>query len=624
MKESEFVDRNKEKWKSFESLLDSKRLNPEDLREQFTQITDDLSYSRTYYKNRSVRVYLNSLGQKIYRQVYKNKRNQLDAFKTFLSKEIPAICYESRWAFLLAFITLILGMLAGWLITYFNPEFPASFFGQAYVNETIHNIKSGDPMGIYKDPNAFDMFLMIAYNNMKVAFLVFAAGILFSVGSMFITFYNGLMLGVFIFFFYQYNVIKEFHLTVWMHGTVEMLGLVLECGAGILLGKGLLFPGTYSRSKAFFISARKATLLMLVAMPLILFAAFIESYLTRYTEIPDLFRIMFILASLTLMIGYFVVYPYILFHNKKSITEQGEDELEDEAPLTLNFKNILKNGEVFLQSVKFLIEKFKPIMVYFSLMAILLTALIFFYAREDVFNKILFFHSGTGAETIANLFSSIRNIPLLLNLNGSLTQALAVLIMVVYTTLIIAVKINPYFEGFGFQNSKALWLNLITCTPLLSAWAYLPFTGIAALKWVYFLSIPIVFLYMSARIFQKQRIKNTLAVTLTKIAKTYLNFIIFTFVLLLMLVLIFSPIALFGISFISWIINVSQEMYFKIITCLFTGLMILCLLLGFAYLAVSSIFISFSNTEILTAGFLKSKIESIKINKKILGLESEE
>src|SRR5690606_4065115 len=112
------------------------------------------------------------------------------------------------------------------------------------------------------------------------------------------------------------------------------------------------------------------------------------------------------------------------------------------------------------------------IFIKFVLTAILLTALIFFYAREEVFNKIVFFHSGSGVETIANLFSSIRNIPLLLNIHGYYIQALVIIIMVVFTFFIISVRINPYFEEYGFKNKKTLLLNLLSCTPLLLAWAY--------------------------------------------------------------------------------------------------------------------------------------------------------
>jgi hypothetical protein len=55
MRERQFIEQNKEKWRAFEMLIQSKEKDPEKLGELFVQITDDLSYARTFYPNRSVR-----------------------------------------------------------------------------------------------------------------------------------------------------------------------------------------------------------------------------------------------------------------------------------------------------------------------------------------------------------------------------------------------------------------------------------------------------------------------------------------------------------------------------------------------------------------------------------------
>ena len=72
MRETHFIKQNKDKWKEFERILEFKEKDPDKLNDLFVQITDDLSYSRTYYPNRSVRVYLNNLAQQIFYSIYKN------------------------------------------------------------------------------------------------------------------------------------------------------------------------------------------------------------------------------------------------------------------------------------------------------------------------------------------------------------------------------------------------------------------------------------------------------------------------------------------------------------------------------------------------------------------------
>ncbi|MEJ0033967.1 MAG: hypothetical protein WDO15_28180 [Bacteroidota bacterium] len=50
MKETRFIAQNKEKWLESENLLNAERKEPEKLSNLFTQVIDDLSYSRTYIR----------------------------------------------------------------------------------------------------------------------------------------------------------------------------------------------------------------------------------------------------------------------------------------------------------------------------------------------------------------------------------------------------------------------------------------------------------------------------------------------------------------------------------------------------------------------------------------------
>ena len=63
MRETQFIKQNQEKWSEFEETLKGEAKDADRLRNLLVQITDDLSYTRTFYPNRSVRVYLNSLAQ---------------------------------------------------------------------------------------------------------------------------------------------------------------------------------------------------------------------------------------------------------------------------------------------------------------------------------------------------------------------------------------------------------------------------------------------------------------------------------------------------------------------------------------------------------------------------------
>ncbi|MCB0813699.1 MAG: stage II sporulation protein M, partial [Flavobacteriales bacterium] len=95
------------------------------------------------------------------------------------------------------------------------------------------------------------MFLGITVNNVRVALLAFAAGIAAGFGTVYVLLFNGIMVGAFQYFFHEQGVLRESLLTIWVHGTLEISAIVIAGAAGLALGRGMLFPGTYTRMESF-------------------------------------------------------------------------------------------------------------------------------------------------------------------------------------------------------------------------------------------------------------------------------------------------------------------------------------------------------------------------------------
>ena len=91
MKETSFIEQNKGKWGRFEKLYESKSNDPEELSDLYMDITDGLSYAQTFYKRRTVRVYLNQLGQKVYTGVHKQKGESFKKFFTVWKTSLPVL-----------------------------------------------------------------------------------------------------------------------------------------------------------------------------------------------------------------------------------------------------------------------------------------------------------------------------------------------------------------------------------------------------------------------------------------------------------------------------------------------------------------------------------------------------
>ncbi len=312
MREVVFVQKNQGKWEQFEHMTG----NTDELAAIFIELTDDLSYARTFYPNSNTEKYLNQLAGKYYLTLYKNKKQSSGRFLTFWKKELPLLFYSAQRQLLYSSLIFALAMLIGAFSAAKDENFVRLILGDGYVNMTLENIEKGDPMAVYKGGEESTMFLAITFNNIRVSFMAFVAGILLSLGTVVLLFSNGVMLGSFQYFFYQHGVLTQSLLSVWIHGTLEISAIVIAGCAGLVMGNSILFPGTYSRMESFQQGVRKGVKIVAGLVPIFIVAGFLESFVTRHTEMPVWLSLLIIGSSAFFIIFYFIIYP-IKLHGKQ-------------------------------------------------------------------------------------------------------------------------------------------------------------------------------------------------------------------------------------------------------------------------------------------------------------------
>ncbi|WP_167605438.1 stage II sporulation protein M [Maribellus sediminis] len=318
MKEVVFVKRNSEKWGQVEKLLNENlQVNPDELYNMYVGLNDDLSYAATFYPRSETLVYLNNLTILLHQKIYINKKVSRNRFVEFWKTDYPLLFWENRKYFWYAFTVFIVSALIGAFSTAVDVDFPRLILGDHYVNMTLENISNGDPLAVYKQANEMNMFLGITINNIRVAFFAFVAGVFFSFGSGYILLRNGIMLGCFQYFFYDYNLLRESVLTIYIHGTLELFSIIVAGAAGMAIGNSILFPGTLPRTLSFQKGAATGLKIVSGVIPLFLVAGFFEGFVTRHTELPDVVRGGIIVLSLAFIIAYFFLYPKYL--KQKSI-----------------------------------------------------------------------------------------------------------------------------------------------------------------------------------------------------------------------------------------------------------------------------------------------------------------
>jgi uncharacterized membrane protein SpoIIM required for sporulation len=316
MREGLFIKKNIGKWKKYQYETST---DPDEMAQEFTELVNDLGYARTFYSHSKVTQYLNGLASKIYLGIYKNKKEQRSRLITFWTTELPLVVRKHHRELLYSFLLFTAFALMAVFSTAHDQSFVRGILGDDYVEMTEENIAKGDPFGVYKGTDRLTMFLTIALNNIKVSFMIFIGGLLASIGTIWLLFDNGMMLGAFQTFFFMKGLGWDSILVVWIHGTLEISAIIIAGGAGFIMGNSLLFPKTYKRIESLKSGARDGMKLMIGLVPVFIAAAFLEGFITRYSTMPKGVSISILIASLVFIIWYFVIYPIRLEKRIKTI-----------------------------------------------------------------------------------------------------------------------------------------------------------------------------------------------------------------------------------------------------------------------------------------------------------------
>ena len=330
MREAMFIKKNVDKWNEYQH---SPTDNPDETAERFITLIDDVSYAKTFYPRSKVTRWVNGIAAGIYQSIYQNRKEKYSRIFRFWRLELPLLFRKYHRIFLFTTVTFLIFIAVGVFSARNDENFTRGVLGDKYVNETEANIDNGDPFGIYKDENPFTMFVTIAFNNIRVAFLSFIGGFLLGTTTLWLMWKNGLMLGVFEYMFFSKGLGMQSVMVIWIHGTLEISAIIIACTAGFILANGILFPGTYSRLISFKRGAKDAAKVLICLVPIFIVAAFFESYVTHLMSktyekgatggLPTPVGVCILVASLAFIIWYFVILPIRLNRKGYHIQPDG-------------------------------------------------------------------------------------------------------------------------------------------------------------------------------------------------------------------------------------------------------------------------------------------------------------
>ena len=251
----------------------------EDLRELallYRQTAADLAVAREHRADIELASYLNGLLGRAHNLIYSGAPAQPRSLLRFFTHAFPQV-FRATWRYTAAATGIfVLGAVLGLAVCLVDPGFERFILGPEMM-DTIDRREMWTHSILALKPLASSAIMT---NNIGVAFAAFALGITAGLGTAWLMFFNGVLLGVVGSACQRADMSVALWSFVAPHGALELPAIFIAGGAGLLLGRGLIAPGTLPRHDALRMHARTAARLLLGVVPILTVAGLIEGFVS--------------------------------------------------------------------------------------------------------------------------------------------------------------------------------------------------------------------------------------------------------------------------------------------------------------------------------------------------------
>ena len=265
-------------------------------------VSGDLARARTFGLSPVLIQDLQNLTSRSYSQIYQGSRRQeWQAVGQFYRWGLPQVLRATWPYWATAAAIFALGGLLGWWYGWQDSRFQALLLPQPLINQVRERgeLWTGSILG--SEPWAASNIMV---NNLTVSFQAVAGGITGGLLTIYFLFFNGLLLGVVGSLVGEHGLAYPFWAFVAPHGALELPAICLAGGAGLLIGRALLFPGRWGRGTALQIYGAQAARLVYGVVPLLVIAGGIEGFFSPSDVIPAGVKYVVGLALLANLVGY--------------------------------------------------------------------------------------------------------------------------------------------------------------------------------------------------------------------------------------------------------------------------------------------------------------------------------
>jgi uncharacterized membrane protein SpoIIM required for sporulation len=252
----------------------------------YRRAASDLNQAQTFVSGEATERYLNDLVARAYASIYGRRKARPGAFLRHLFRDYPAVFRRCGPQFLLALLLFVLGTAFGYLASYYDRD-----VARAYLMPDMNTILPTEEGEDTQTPTmttdqlaGFSSFLFT--HNLSVSLAAYALGITFGVGTAWLMFYNGVIMGALGAVFAEAHQLTAFATGVLPHGVLEIPAVLVAGAAGFVLAGGVLRARPWPRREELARAGKESLLMVSGCVPLLAVAALLEAGVARA---PDWF-----------------------------------------------------------------------------------------------------------------------------------------------------------------------------------------------------------------------------------------------------------------------------------------------------------------------------------------------
>lgn len=308
MKEDKFISKNIDNWQKLENynkILSKSGLSGltgDEIKEfigLYRNLSHHLSYARTFFPNSNIVSYLNQLIGTSHNYVFVREDKGFAGFKHYITHGLPLALKAAQGYIFASFLIFMAGSFLTFILSVTDPVYSNFFFPGVTVDQ-LNLDPTNDTAWAYA---LFSSFIMT--NNIQVSFFAFALGATAGLGTIYILFYNGMIVGALAgVVAYGGGSLPMFFAMILPHGFIELMAIFITGGAGLMIGKGMLVPGDLSRKDSALKHAKAAAYFIPAIILMLIIGGLIEGFFTPMA-IDYRLKLAFSFLTLFLMFAYY-------------------------------------------------------------------------------------------------------------------------------------------------------------------------------------------------------------------------------------------------------------------------------------------------------------------------------